>query len=78
MTECLKERDAQLEFNKLKQAATLGQDRAYIEQERRDLEDAIYKDQQEAQKRTTAAKTNTKFLKAQSVNIIFIKICLIH
>lgn len=65
LTEVLKERDAQLEFNQLKKAASHGQDRAYLEQEQRELEEAIRRDQEEALKRTHEAKKNTEFLKAQ-------------
>ena len=61
----MKERDAQLEFNQLKKAANQGMDRAYLEQEQRDLEEAIRKDQLDAQKRILSAKKNKDFIKAQ-------------
>lgn len=65
LTEVLKERDAQVEFKQLKKAATQGQDRAYLEQTRRELEEAIRTDQDEARKRIDSAKRNTKFIKSQ-------------
>lgn len=70
LTEVLKERDAQLEFRQLKEAAAQGKDRAYLEQQQRDLEEAIRRDQLEAQKHIEAAKKNTKFVKAQWVVVI--------
>lgn len=63
----LKERDAQLEFNKLKEAAKEGMDRAYLEQARLDQEEAIMKEQIEAHKRLASAKKNKGFIKAQYV-----------
>lgn len=65
LTEVLKERDAQLEFRQLKEAAAQGKDRAYLEQVQRDLEEAIRKDQYDAQQRIVAAKQNKGFIKAQ-------------
>lgn len=65
LTEVLKERDAQLEFNQLKKAANQGMDRAYLEQAQRDLEEAIRNDQMKAQQQIVAAKTNKEFIKAQ-------------
>ncbi|XP_067938242.1 cilia- and flagella- associated protein 210-like [Watersipora subatra] len=65
LTEVLKERDAQVEFSHLKKAANQGMDRAYLEREQRDLEEAIAKDQMEAQKRILSAKKNRDFIKAQ-------------
>ena len=65
LTEVLKERDAQLEFKQLKEAAMQGKDKAYLEQAQRDLEEAIRRDQEEAQKRIIAAKQNKGFIKAQ-------------
>lgn len=65
LTEVLKERDAQLEFKQLKEAASQGKDRAYLEQAQRDLEEAIRRDQTEAQHRIAAAKKNKDFIKAQ-------------
>lgn len=65
LTEVLKERDAQVEFKQLKNAAMQGQDRAYLEQAQRDLEEAIRNDQEEARKRIVSAKRNTKFIKSQ-------------
>lgn len=65
LTEVLKERDAQLEFIELKKAANQGMDRAYLEQTQRDLEEAIRKDQLEAQRQIAEAKLNRGFIKAQ-------------
>lgn len=65
LTEVLKERDAQLEFNMLKKAALQGQDKAYLEQAQRDLEQAIQIDQDQAMKRIHSAKKNSEFVKSQ-------------
>lgn len=65
LTEVLKERDAQVEFNELKKVALAGQDRAYLELAQRELEDSIRKDQESALTRIGAARNNAEFLKAQ-------------
>lgn len=65
LTEVLKERDAQVEFNQLKLAASKGQDRANIERTQKELEKAIIKEQNDAQLRLEAARQNKDFIKAQ-------------
>jgi len=74
LTEVLKERDAQLEFRQLKEAAAQGKDRAYLEQVQRDLEEAIRKDQYDAQQRIVAAKQNKGFIKAQVMDHLKTKV----
>ena len=70
LTEVLKEREAQLELKRLKDQAGHGQDKEYLEQAQRELEEGIRSDQAKAAERMLAAKENQHFLKAQYVYFI--------
>lgn len=65
LTEVLKEREAQLELKRLKEQASHGKDREWLEQAQREHEEAIRQDQAKAAGRIIAAADNQKFLKAQ-------------
>lgn len=65
LTEVLKEREAQLELKRLKEHATQGKDKEWLERARQDYEEAIRVDQAKAAERIVAAADNQKFLKAQ-------------
>ena len=68
LTEVLKEREAQLELKRLKEAASEGQDLEWVEQAQREYEEGILRDQQDAAKRIEKAHRNASFQKAQSVS----------
>ncbi len=65
LTEVLKEREAQLELKRLKEAALAGQDQDWLEKARREYEESILRDQNEAQKRMLRMKDTASFQKAQ-------------
>lgn len=65
LTEVLKEREAQLELKRLKDQASQGKDKEWLERARHDYEEAIRQDQAKAAERILAASENQKFLKAQ-------------
>ncbi|XP_052817279.1 cilia- and flagella- associated protein 210-like [Mya arenaria] len=65
LTEVLKEREAQLELKRLKEAASHGKDKAWLDQAQREYEEAIQQDQVRAAERIINAKDNQGFLKAQ-------------
>lgn len=65
LTEVLKEREAQLELRRLQAQASEGKDQEWLEKARREHEEAIKQDQEQALERIQAAKTNQNFLKAQ-------------
>lgn len=64
-TEVLKERDAQVELNRLKVKAREGEDREWLEKARREYEDSIRRDHENARKRMEAANENAGFLNKQ-------------
>lgn len=65
LTEVLKEREAQLELKRLQAQANEGKDKEWLDKARREHEEAIRLDQEQAFGRIMAAKTNQNFLKAQ-------------
>ncbi|XP_053373557.1 cilia- and flagella- associated protein 210-like [Mercenaria mercenaria] len=65
LTEVLKEREAQLELKRLKEQASHGKDREWLEVAQKEHEEAIRLDQTKAAERLVAASENQKFLKAQ-------------
>nr|KAG5693818.1 hypothetical protein BaRGS_004426 [Batillaria attramentaria] len=64
-TEVLKERDAQVELNRLKAKAAEGVDREWLEKAQREYDDSIRRDQENAYKRMMAARDNENFLQKQ-------------
>ena len=67
LTEVLKEREAQIELKKLKESASAGKDKEWLERSRRGYEDGILRDQEEAVKRMQKLKITADFQKAQYV-----------
>lgn len=65
LTEVLKEREAQLELKRLKEQASMGKDKEWLDRAKQEYEEAIRKDQAKAAERIVAAAENQKFLKAQ-------------
>lgn len=65
LTEVLKEREAQLELNRLKEKALDCQDNAWLDKARKDYEEGILRDQQQASKQIKHLKETAKFQKAQ-------------
>ncbi|XP_060553680.1 cilia- and flagella- associated protein 210-like [Ruditapes philippinarum] len=65
LTEVLKEREAQLELKRLKEQASHGKDKEWLEIAQREYEEAIRLDQTKAAERIIAAAENQGFLKAQ-------------
>jgi len=65
LTEVLKEREAQLELKRLKEQASVGKDKEWLERARQEYEEAIRIDQAKAADRIIAAGENQQFLKAQ-------------
>ena len=65
LTEVLKEREAQLELKRLKEQASVGKDKEWLERARQEYEEAIRIDQAKAADRIVAAGENQQFLKAQ-------------
>lgn len=70
LTEVLKEREAQLELKRLKDQASQGKDKEWLEKARQEYEEAIRQDQTKAAERIIAAADNQNFLKAQSVHTL--------
>jgi flagellar biosynthesis/type III secretory pathway protein FliH len=71
LTEVLKEREAQLELKRLKEQASHGKDKEWLEIAQREYEEAIRLDQTKAAERIIAAAENQGFLKAQYVLSVF-------
>ncbi|CAD5114893.1 DgyrCDS3923 [Dimorphilus gyrociliatus] len=65
LSEVLKERDAQLELKKLKEKAAEGADNEWLDYERKQLEDAILKEQREARERIEKNHENAKYVLRQ-------------
>lgn len=65
LTEVLKEREAQLELKRLREQASVGQDKEWLIKAQREYEEAIKADQMKAAERIIAARDNQHFLKAQ-------------
>lgn len=65
LTEVLKEREAQIELKKLREQALGGNDTEFDELYRRNYEEWVIRDQEEAQKRRDEAKKTQHFQKAQ-------------
>ena len=59
------EREAQLELKRLKEQASVGKDKEWLERARQEYEEAIRIDQAKAADRIIAAGENQQFLKAQ-------------
>jgi len=66
LTEVLKEREAQLELNRLKEAAEQGQDKVWLDKARREYEEGILRDQQNALDTILQKKETAKFQKTQA------------
>jgi len=65
LTEVLKEREAQLELKRLKEKALEGQDNDWLEKARKDYEEGILRDQEQARKQIAQLKDTAKFQTAQ-------------
>lgn len=65
LTEVLKEREAQLELKRLKEQASHGKDKEWLDIAKREHEEAIRQDQSKAAERILAAAGNQNFLMAQ-------------
>ena len=65
MTEVLKEREAQIELKRLKEKASAGKDREWLDLARHEYEEGTLKDQDEARERIRKASENASFQKAQ-------------
>lgn len=65
LTEVLKERDAQVELNKLKIEAAKNNDVEWLQKAQREYEDSIRRDQENARKRMEAADENATFINKQ-------------
>ena len=65
LTEVLKEREAQLELQKLCQAASAGKDKEWQLKAQKDLEEGIVRDQEEAFRRIHQNRDTAAFQKAQ-------------
>lgn len=75
LTEVLKEREAQLELKRLKEQASHGKDKEWLEIAQREHEEAIRLDQTKAAERLINAAENQSFLKAQYVVLSHIFYC---
>ena len=65
LTEVLKEREAQIELRRLKEKASAGKDNEWLHLARREYEEGILKDQDEARERIHKAADTASFQKAQ-------------
>ena len=61
----MKEREAQIELKRLKEKASAGQDKEWLELARREYEEGILKDQDQARQRIGKAGETASFQKAQ-------------
>ncbi len=57
----MKEREAQLELKHLKEKAADGQDEAFLDMTRKDYEESILRDQQQARKKMKEQKETASF-----------------